>query len=146
MKPITLLIALLLAPCLARAAPPVDISRLADVVCALESRGEAFPEWAVSPRGAVGLCQLLPATAQRMWASARLRGKYHPSLLFNPDISKRLARAYLIHCRGYGWSNIYELAFCYHNGHKAQRRTRGSGHDYAMLVRAEYEHAMLARR
>jgi len=149
MKPITLLnsslLLALLLPCAARA-QSVDIPRLAEVVCRLEPRGEEFPEWAISKRGAVGLCQLLVDTARTVWTRAGMTVAYHPSLLFNPDVSKRLARAYLAVCVAHGWRGAYELAFCYHNGHHARRRKSGRGHAYALEVEAEYEKAPLAMR
>jgi len=143
-RTVLLLIALMIP--LSATGEEIDIPRLADVVCNLETRNDPFPEWAISRRGAVGLCQLLTETAQRMWTRAGLQVKYHPSLLFNGSVSRRLAKAYLAYCLGYGWRGTYELAFCYHNGHRATRRTQGKGHEYALEVKAEYDRAMLARR
>lgn len=68
---------------------PSNVSSLVDAVIKAESAGRAN---AVSPKGAQGLMQLMPATGKEMHQKLGLPGKYDP---FDKEQNKAIGTAYL---------------------------------------------------
>lgn len=88
-------------------------------VMALVKVESGFYSKARSPRGAVGLMQLLPSTAQEMASQIGLR-KFQESSLRDPDINLHLGFQYLSHLRRkFGEENTIAILAAYNAGPSA---------------------------
>jgi len=136
---------LLLAACAppAHGAERIDVERLHTENCKIESRTFERPDIAVSPRGAVGYCQVLPATAAWVVKYAvqwdLLPGAY---MIFydNPEpwrwllkfrfVNEPISHAYMRWIAENRSSDPRVVLYKYHAGHnaKVQRGTESWRH------------------
>ncbi|MGZ8414838.1 MAG: lytic transglycosylase domain-containing protein, partial [Gemmatirosa sp.] len=97
------------------------------LAAALIKQESNFTADAVSPAGARGLMQLMPAVGRSLWTSrdASARGAWSPALLFAPDVNLMLGMRHLRAALG-GWPHpAYALA-AYNAGASRVRRWRQS--------------------
>lgn len=102
----------------------------------IESR---FNNWAVSPKGAMGLMQIMPETGE--WLAGRLGVAWEgPLMLFDPSINLRFGIAYLEILRAKYGNNMKAVLSAYNAGpaffDKAQLSGKGYQHHYYRSVKS----------
>lgn len=84
-----------------------------------------FDASAVSPRGAVGLMQLMPDTAHELWPEVYGKDKaaaYNEVLLFTPAVNLMLGASYIAHLKRQFGGNRVLAAAAYNGGGTNVRR------------------------
>ena len=132
------LIAFMLTACSAAKATESDILAARPTLCAIESRSHRFPDTAVSSKGAVGYCQILPDTASWVVKHAIADGLLvHGFIVFygKPDawkwllqvrfVNEAITDAYLLWIYRNRSRDTRTVLYKYHAGHQ-RRLKRGT--------------------
>jgi soluble lytic murein transglycosylase-like protein len=92
-------------------------------VIQIESR---YDNWAVSPRGAMGLLQIMPDTGQ--WLARRAGMPWTgPTMLFDPLVNLRLGIEYLGYLKGRYGNDMKAILSAYNAGPGKFEKDRGAG-------------------
>ena len=112
-----------------------------DTICFVETRSIKNPFDAVSTKGALGPCQVTPATAR----TVGYRGT-NAELLTNALTNYNVALKVVLNCMSYGYFTPYRIAYCYHGGPNRRVRKGNKSHKYAMDVSMMFYQRVLIPR